>query len=229
MGVSIPVVLLSSIVTPDAGGWPGTTDTGIARSGSISIENRDGSGRKRSRIGGKHDGERRSMAQYWLLKSEPKDYSYEDLERDQRTVWDGVSNRLALKYLNRMCPGDQAFIYHTGRIRGHHRHRRRGLVPLSRSREGRSHVDGGGRGGAEAAGPAGHSERGQGGPSFRRFHSGPASPALGHARVRYRVAAVAGDVRHVESRHTSPDDWTCHRRTGSSSWPCSLCWKVFFR
>ena len=57
------------------------------------------------------------MAQYWLLKSEPKDYSYEDLERDQRTVWDGVSNRLALKYLNQMGPGDQAFIYHTGRVR----------------------------------------------------------------------------------------------------------------
>ena len=57
------------------------------------------------------------MAQYWLLKSEPKDYSYEDLERDRRTVWDGVANRLALKYLNQMGPGDQAFIYHTGRVR----------------------------------------------------------------------------------------------------------------
>ena len=57
------------------------------------------------------------MAQNWLLKSEPRDYSYEDLERDQRTVWDGVSNRLALKYLNQMGPGDQAFIYHTGRVR----------------------------------------------------------------------------------------------------------------
>jgi len=57
------------------------------------------------------------MAQYWLLKSEPNDYSFEDLERDQRTIWDGVSNRLALKYLNQMGPGDQAFIYHTGRVR----------------------------------------------------------------------------------------------------------------
>ena len=57
------------------------------------------------------------MAQYWLLKSEPNDYSYDDLERDRRTIWDGVANRLALKHLNRMGPGDQAFIYHTGRVR----------------------------------------------------------------------------------------------------------------
>ncbi|HJZ50510.1 MAG TPA: EVE domain-containing protein [Roseiflexaceae bacterium] len=51
---------------------------------------------------------------YWLLKTEPDDYSYADLERDGATVWDGVSNNAALMYIRRMQPGDLALIYHTG-------------------------------------------------------------------------------------------------------------------
>ena len=51
---------------------------------------------------------------YWLLKTEPTAYSYANLERDQKTVWDGVTNNLALKYLRSMRKGDLAFIYHTG-------------------------------------------------------------------------------------------------------------------
>ncbi|QSJ19714.1 EVE domain-containing protein [Nostoc sp. UHCC 0702] len=54
---------------------------------------------------------------YWLLKTEPEDYSYFDLERDGSTVWDGVNNALALKHLRTMLPGDLAFIYHTGKER----------------------------------------------------------------------------------------------------------------
>ena len=50
----------------------------------------------------------------WLLKTEPTVYSYADLERDQKTVWDGVSNNLALKYIRQMQKGDLALIYHTG-------------------------------------------------------------------------------------------------------------------
>lgn len=50
----------------------------------------------------------------WLLKTEPNDYSFADLLREQRVVWDGVSNPLARKYLNAMRRGDEAFIYHTG-------------------------------------------------------------------------------------------------------------------
>jgi predicted RNA-binding protein with PUA-like domain len=53
------------------------------------------------------------MAQ-WLLKTEPKTYSYADLERQGRARWDGVSNPVALKHLRAMTAGDQAFIYHTG-------------------------------------------------------------------------------------------------------------------
>lgn len=51
---------------------------------------------------------------YWLLKTEPSDYAYADLEADQGTLWDGVSNNLALKHLRQIRRGDQALIYHTG-------------------------------------------------------------------------------------------------------------------
>ena len=51
---------------------------------------------------------------YWLLKTEPSDYTYADLERDGATVWDGVANNAALLHIRAMRPGDQALIYHTG-------------------------------------------------------------------------------------------------------------------
>jgi predicted RNA-binding protein with PUA-like domain len=51
---------------------------------------------------------------YWLLKTEPATYSYADLERDKKAVWDGVSNPLALKNIRAMAKGDLAFVYHTG-------------------------------------------------------------------------------------------------------------------
>ncbi len=57
------------------------------------------------------------MPQYWLLKTEPSDYSYADLKRDGTTVWDGVSNNLALKHLRNIKAGDLAFLYHTGKER----------------------------------------------------------------------------------------------------------------
>ncbi|HTS17167.1 MAG TPA: EVE domain-containing protein [Verrucomicrobiae bacterium] len=54
------------------------------------------------------------MANHWLLKTEPSTYSYADLERQKKAVWDGVSNPLALKHIRGMKKGDLAFIYHTG-------------------------------------------------------------------------------------------------------------------
>ena len=54
---------------------------------------------------------------YWLLKSEPIEYSYDNLEQDGRSVWNGVKNPLALKYIRTMQPTDQALIYHTGKER----------------------------------------------------------------------------------------------------------------
>lgn len=55
---------------------------------------------------------------YWLLKTEPSDYSYDDLENEPAgTVWDGVRNNAALKYLRDMEKGDRAIVYHTGDVR----------------------------------------------------------------------------------------------------------------
>ena len=51
---------------------------------------------------------------YWLLKTEPDCYAWDDLVRDKATVWDGISNALALKYLRTMKKGDLALVYHTG-------------------------------------------------------------------------------------------------------------------
>ncbi len=50
----------------------------------------------------------------YLLKTEPNDYSYDDLARDKKTIWDGVANNAALKHIRDMTPGDEAYIYHTG-------------------------------------------------------------------------------------------------------------------
>jgi predicted RNA-binding protein with PUA-like domain len=53
----------------------------------------------------------------WLLKTEPDCYAWDDLVRDKKTVWDGVSNALALKHIRTMKKGDEALIYHTGDMR----------------------------------------------------------------------------------------------------------------
>jgi len=50
----------------------------------------------------------------YLLKTEPSSYAYSDLQRDKTTVWDGVSNPVALKHLREMKAGDRLVIYHTG-------------------------------------------------------------------------------------------------------------------
>ena len=54
------------------------------------------------------------MAQDYLLKTEPSEYSFADLQRDQLTVWDGVSNPVALRHLREMAPGARLVIYETG-------------------------------------------------------------------------------------------------------------------
>lgn len=51
----------------------------------------------------------------WLLKTEPNDYSYNQLEQEGRTRWDGVRNPAALKNIRAMKAGDRAFLYHTGK------------------------------------------------------------------------------------------------------------------
>jgi predicted RNA-binding protein with PUA-like domain len=54
---------------------------------------------------------------YWILKSEPSTYAFEQLARDRRTVWDGVTNAQALQNIRRMAPGDPAMFYHTGDVK----------------------------------------------------------------------------------------------------------------
>lgn len=53
----------------------------------------------------------------WLLKTEPSDYSFEDLVREKGATWDGVTNALARKHLRSMAKGDRLVIYHTGETR----------------------------------------------------------------------------------------------------------------
>jgi len=50
----------------------------------------------------------------WLLKTEPSSYSYDDLEKEGRAVWDGVKNPFALRNMREMKTGDRVIIYHTG-------------------------------------------------------------------------------------------------------------------
>jgi len=50
---------------------------------------------------------------HWLVKSEPTKYSFADLQRDGRTVWDGVRNNQAALYLKAMKLGDEALYYHS--------------------------------------------------------------------------------------------------------------------
>jgi predicted RNA-binding protein with PUA-like domain len=50
----------------------------------------------------------------YLLKTEPSVYSFDDLRREKTTIWDGVTNPVAVKHLREMKPGDRLVIYHTG-------------------------------------------------------------------------------------------------------------------
>ena len=50
----------------------------------------------------------------WLFKADPDVYGFQHLEKDKQTVWDGVSNNLALKHLRSCKKGDDVLIYHTG-------------------------------------------------------------------------------------------------------------------
>jgi predicted RNA-binding protein with PUA-like domain len=51
--------------------------------------------------------------QYWMMKTEPGEFSFDDLVRDGKTVWDGVRNHQAKKNMTLMKQGDQVLIYHS--------------------------------------------------------------------------------------------------------------------
>ena len=52
---------------------------------------------------------------YWILRSEPETYGWDDLLRDGGTEWDGVRNYTARNFLKDMQPGDEALFYHSGK------------------------------------------------------------------------------------------------------------------
>ena len=54
------------------------------------------------------------MPNYWLVKTEPTTYSFDDLKHEGVATWDGVKNPVAMKHLRAMQAGDEVFIYHTG-------------------------------------------------------------------------------------------------------------------
>ncbi len=54
------------------------------------------------------------MANRWLFKTEPSSYSFQKLQAEGRTTWDGVKNSLALRNLAAVRKGDSIFVYHTG-------------------------------------------------------------------------------------------------------------------
>ena len=51
---------------------------------------------------------------YWLVKTEPTTYSYQDLEKEKKTSWTGVKNATAQQNIRKMKSGDQVLVYHTG-------------------------------------------------------------------------------------------------------------------
>ena len=57
------------------------------------------------------------MSAHYLLKTEPSDYAFADLEREKETIWDGVANPAALKVLRAMKPADRLVIYETADVR----------------------------------------------------------------------------------------------------------------
>jgi len=57
------------------------------------------------------------MADYYLLKTEPSEYSFADLQKEGKTVWDGVTNPAAVKNLREMKSGARVVIYETGDVR----------------------------------------------------------------------------------------------------------------
>jgi len=55
---------------------------------------------------------------YFLAKTDPETYSIDDLEREGKTVWDGVTNPQAVRAIREMKPGDRVFVYHSGGVSG---------------------------------------------------------------------------------------------------------------
>jgi predicted RNA-binding protein with PUA-like domain len=64
--------------------------------------------------GGRYGGD---VANYYLLKTEPSEYSFAELVKDRETTWDGVANPTAVMHMRAMKPGDRLVIYETGNVK----------------------------------------------------------------------------------------------------------------
>ena len=103
---------------------------------------------------------------YWLMKSEPASYGWDDLVRDGGTEWDGVRNNAARLHLRAMKPGDEAFFYHSMSDKAVVGIMRIAGAAAARP-QGRRLGRGPGRAGAQAR-PPGHARRDQGRAQARR-------------------------------------------------------------
>ena len=89
---------------------------------------------------------------HWILKTEPSTYSFADLRKAGRAVWDGVANPVALRHLREMAVGDDVLIYHTGDEKAVGRAiAQGGEGGVPRPEAGRPEAGGGGPRGGEAA------------------------------------------------------------------------------
>ena len=55
---------------------------------------------------------------FFLAKTDPQTYSIDEMEREKRTTWDGVTNPQAVRAIRAMRPGDRVFLYHSGGVSG---------------------------------------------------------------------------------------------------------------
>src|ERR1700679_2501702 len=136
----------------------------------------------------------------YLLKTEPTVYSFADLQREQNTVWDGVTNPVAVKHLREMKPGDRLVIYETG---DHKSAVGTGSV-VSKNPAGEDQS-------REGAGQAGDPGRSQSSQTVRRLAAGAAGKTQRGAaeqravqildrRVSLAAACAATGLRRVECR-----------------------------
>ena len=136
---------------------------------------------------------------YYLAKSEPSVYSIDNLERDQKTVWDGVTNPQAVKAIRAMKPGDRVFIYHSGGVSA--------VVGIANVlSEGRddaeeSEIGGSGSGLWRAAGSAHVAGGGQAVRQVRRLGAGAAVPAFHHGGRR--TSSWSGCARATQRQESS--------------------------
>ncbi len=154
------------------------------------------------------------MAQDYLLKTEPSEYSFADLQRDKVTVWDGVSNPVALKHLRAMEPGERLVIYETGDHKS-----AVGTASVVSVDAGRSAKSSGEDQGRQSSGAAGFAGGDQGQQAVRRLATGASRKALRRAVNGSTVQSSDGRVAIISVRQQLGRSWPQCRRDCAVSPP----------